>query len=49
MSVVQQVMGLKIPPVNYLMGAVLEGSPHPAHFSFLVEKVFEEMFIAKQN
>lgn len=45
MFVVQQAMGLKIPLVNYLTGAVLEGSPCLAHFSSLVGKVFEEMFI----
>ena len=40
-------MGLKIPLVNYLMGAVLEGSPRLVHFNSLVVKIFEEMFISK--
>lgn len=48
-SVVQPARGLKIPLVNDLMGAVLEGNPHPARFSFLMGKVFEEIFISKQN
>lgn len=48
-SVVQLARDLKIPLVNDLMGAVLEGNPHPARFSFLMGKVFEEMFISKQN
>lgn len=48
-SVVQPARGLKIPLVNDLMGAVLEGNPRPARFSFLMGKVFEEMFISKQN
>jgi len=47
MSVVQQAMGSKIPLVNYLMGAVLEGSPCPAYFISLVGKAFEQMFISK--
>lgn len=33
-------MGLKIPLVNYLMAAVLEGNPHPARFSSLVGNVY---------
>lgn len=40
---------LKIPFVNYLMGAVLEGNPWPAYFSSLVGNIFEEKFIPKQN
>lgn len=40
MSVFQGAMGLKIPLVNYLMGAVLEGNPRPARFSSLVGNVY---------
>lgn len=39
-SVVQRVMDLKIPLVNYLMGAVLEGSPRPARF-YLERSLFQ--------
>lgn len=48
-SVVLQALVLKIPFVNYLMGAVLEGNPCPAYFSSLVGNIFEEKFIPKQN
>lgn len=48
-SVVQPARGLKIPLVNDLMGVVLEGNPHPARFSFLMGKVFGEVFVSKQN
>lgn len=49
MSVVQPARGLKIPLVNDLMRVVLEGNLQPARFSFLMGKVFEEVFISKQN
>lgn len=49
MSVVQPARGLKIPLVNDLMRVVLEGNPRPACFSFLMGKMFEEVFLSKQN